>query len=251
MSDDYNGYHISFFRPTTPRARVNRNIVIWLASIWAVAIFGFQILLRVLENPSPEPAYIAFQHVWDDVSDGSANTVELQEFGQSTLSVLGKIALSNEEKKVLDNALSWSIYQLTSDSMRANLVLKVQEFETIKREISSLSNPDYLASRNALSQELSPVLNLAANDVRTKILPLELSTASMNQLTDETKLLLPQVMEKYLVHNQSVLTDYRFLGFPFHYFYTSIFLLVLFVGLCWIYCILVDRLDRKLKTVEE
>ena len=251
MSDDHNGYHISFFRPTTPRAKVNRNIVLWLASIWAVAIFGFQILLRVLEKPTPEPAYISFQHVWGDVLNGSANTVELQEFGKSTLSVLGKIALSNEEKMVLDNALSWSVYQLTPDSLRPMLVAQVAEFEIIKQETSNLFNPQYINARNALSVELSPLLDLASNDVRTKILPLELNAALMNNLEGDIAMRLPQIMEKYLIHNQSVLTDYKFLGFPFHYFYTSVFLLILFVGLCWVYCILIDRLDKKLKTVEE
>ncbi|MDP2721868.1 MAG: DUF4212 domain-containing protein [Bacteroidales bacterium] len=250
MSDDYNGYHISFFRPTTPRARANRTIVIWLASIWAVSIFGFQILLLVLEKPTPEPAYLTFQSVWGDVEDNSADKVELQEFGKSALSVLGKIAISDKEKATLENALSWSIYQLTPDSLRSVLVARVQGFENIKAEIVNIANPDYITARNALSKELSPVLVLVSNDVRRNILPLALRSSSMKVLTDDTKASLPAIMEKYLIHNQSVLTDTRFLGFPFHYFYTGVFLLILFVGLCWVYCVLVDRLDERLKTVE-
>ena len=250
MSDDYNGYHISFFRPTTPRAKANRTIVIWLASIWAVSIFGFQILLLVLEKPTPEPAYLTFQSVWGDVEDNSADRIELQEFGKSALSVLGKIAISDKEKATLENALSWSIYQLTPDSLRSVLVARVQGFEKIKAEIVNISNPDYVAARNVLSKELSPVLVLASNDVRRNILPLALRSSSMKVLTDDTKVSLPAIMEKYLIHNQSVLTDTRFLGFPFHYFYTGVFLLILFVGLCWVYCVLVDRLDARLNTVE-
>lgn len=250
MSDDHNGYHISFFRPTTPRAKANRNIVIWLASIWAVSIFGFQILLLVLEKPTPEPAYLTFQNVWEDVENSSADKVELQEFGKSTLSVLGKIAISDNEKATLENALSWSIFQLTPDSLQPALVMKVQEFEKIKAEIVNISNPDYISARNALSRELSPVLMLASNDVRRNILPLSLRSSTMKTLTDNTKASLPSIMEKYLIHNQSVLTDTKFLGFPFHYFYTSVFLLILFVGLCWVYCVLIDRLDKRLKTVE-
>lgn len=250
MNDDHNGYHISFFRPTTPRAKVNRNIVIWLASIWAVAIFGFQILLRVLEKPTPEPAYTSFQQVWGSVENGTANTLELQDFGRATLSVLGKIAISNQEKAVLDNALSWSVYTLTPDSMKVSLINTIIAFEKIRNETSNILNPNYIAARNRLGNELSPVLALASNDVRTKILPLELSVTSIEGLSTETKATLPSIMEKYLIHNQSFLTDVKFLGFPFHYFYTSIFLLILFVGLCWVYCVLVDRLDKKLKTVE-
>ncbi len=250
MNDDHNGYHISFFRPTTPRAKVNRNIVIWLASIWAVAIFGFQILLRVLEKPTPEPAYTSFQQVWGSVENGTANTLELQDFGRATLSVLGKIAISSQEKAVLDNALSWSVYSLTPDSMKLSLTNTIIAFEKIRNETSNILNPNYIAARNRLGNELSPVLALASNDVRTKILPLELSVTSIEGLSTETKATLPSIMEKYLIHNQSFLTDVKFLGFPFHYFYTSIFLLILFVGLCWVYCVLVDRLDKKLKTVE-
>jgi putative solute:sodium symporter small subunit len=250
MSDDHNGYHISFFRPTTPRARANRNIVIWLASIWAVSIFGFQILLLVLEKPTPEPAYLTFQSVWGDVEDNSADRIELQEFGKTALSVLGKIAISDKEKATLENALSWSIYQLTPDSLRSVLVARVQGFENIKAEIVNIANPDYITARNALSKELSPVLVLVSNDVRRNILPLALRSSSMKVLTDDTKASLPAIMEKYLIHNQSVLTDTRFLGFPFHYFYIGVFLLILFVGLCWVYCVLVDRLDERLKTVE-
>jgi putative solute:sodium symporter small subunit len=52
-------------------------------------------------------------------------------------------------------------------------------------------------------------------------------------------------MEKHLTHNRSVLTDTKFLGFPFHYFYTAVFLLVLFVGLCLVYCRLMDDLSAK------
>ena len=53
MEKPSEGYHISFFKPTTERARANRNMVLWLVTVWFVAIFGFQILLKILEKPVP------------------------------------------------------------------------------------------------------------------------------------------------------------------------------------------------------
>ena len=61
MDHSSKNYHISFFKPTTPQAIANRNMVIWLVLIWFIAIFGFQILLRVLERPTPEPSYIVLE----------------------------------------------------------------------------------------------------------------------------------------------------------------------------------------------
>ena len=54
-----------------------------------------------------------------------------------------------------------------------------------------------------------------------------------------------EAMGLYLIHNRSVLTDTRFLGFPFHYFYTAVFLLILFVGLTWLYCVRTDMFNKK------
>jgi putative solute:sodium symporter small subunit len=250
MDNSSDEYHISFFKPTTPQAIANRNIVVWFVLIWFFAIFGFQILLRVIEKPTPEPAYVTFQNVWGDIKTGSPSVTQLQQFAQASLSVLGKLAISPEERRALDNALSSTLYQLTDDAFRADIVAKVQEFEKIKEGISDISDQAYINAKISLSAEFSPMLNLSSLDVRSKILPLELTSESMNILTDDTKNNLPGIMKKYLVHNQSFLTDMKFLGFPFHYFYTAIFLLILFVGLCWLYCVKIDSLNAKLNIVD-
>lgn len=250
MDKSSDEYHISFFKPTTPQAKTNRNMVVWLILIWFVAIFGFQILLWLIEKPTPEPSYITFQKVWVNIESGSANVNELQEFGQATLSVLGKLAITPDDKKALDNALSWTVYQLTEDSLRASIVAKVQEFEKIKAGIEDISDPAYIKAKRSLSAEMSPMLKLASLDIRSKILPLELSSENMDNLTDNSKNNLPGIMKKYLVHNQSFLTDMKFLGFPFHYFYTAVFLLILFVGLCLLYCVRTDIMNAKLNIVD-
>ena len=250
MDNSKGDYHISFFKPTTPQALANRNLVVWFVIIWVVSIFGFQILLKVIEKPTPEPAYVTFQNVWENVTSDAPGEKEVIEFGQASLSVLGKVAIDPGDKAVLDNALSWSLYQLTSDSLKESLIASIQNFEKVKAEITNISDEAYIKLKKSLSAELSPILSLNQLDVRSKILPLELTSANITGLTDDTKEKLPAVMKRYLIHNQSFLTDTQFLGFPFHYFYTAIFLLVLFVGLCWLYCVKTDKLNAKLNIVD-
>jgi putative solute:sodium symporter small subunit len=246
MEKTTNDYHISFFKPTTPQARSNRNIVIWLVLIWVIAIFGFQFLLRIIEEPTPEQDYITFQSVWPQIEKGDASSKDLIQLGQSTLSVLGKIMLTDADKSVLNDVLSYSVYQLTPDSLKEERVAMIREFEETRKRTEDISNPDYIAAKKKLSHELSPVLNLSSPDIRSKIIPFGLKSDGISELSKETKTTVPEVMKKYLVHNQSVLTDFKFLGFPFHYFYTAVFLLILFVGLCWLYCVFTDRVNAKL-----
>lgn len=250
MSDSSNGYHISFFKPTTPQAVANRNLTVWLLLIWFVAIFGFHFLLRAIEKPTPEPAYVSFEQVWENAQSTSPQTKSLQELGKSSMSVLGKVMVAEADKAPLTNALNYSVYELTEDSLRAGLVAKVKEFETIKSGIENISDPNYVAAKKALTAELAPLLGIDKKDVRGVLLPLELSSEAMLSLTEETKASLPAVMGKYLIHNQSFLTDFVFLGFPFHYFYSAVFLLILFVFLCWLYCVRTDKLNAKFDIVD-
>lgn len=246
MEKQSNSYHISFFKPTTPQARSNRNMVLWLVSIWFLAIFGFQIVLRIIEKPVAESSYISFQNAWDNIQNNSENKSDLQELSTSVLSVLGKIDIPLESRSYLDKTLSWAIYHLHPDSQKSLFIDQVILFENQKDTITKLSDPLYLATKQTLSEELGKLVGLSPLDVRTKILPLELISFNIKNLDVNTIEQLPVIMEKYLIHNQSFLTDIKILGFPFHYFYTAIFLLILFVGLCLIYCIRTDTMNHKM-----
>lgn len=250
MDDTTNSYHISFFRPTTKQALANRNLVLWLVSIWFIAIFGFHFVLRAIEKPVPEPVYTEFLGVWENVSKLEGSEGDMQLFGKSVLSVLGKIALMPEEKSALDNALSNTLYTLTPDSMKQSLIDQISDFEATKASITNISDEAYIAKKVELSKKLSPVIGLSQLDIRSKVLPFELTSANIQSLSNETIAAIPGIMEKYLVHNQSVLTDTKFLGFPFHYFYSAVFLLILFVGLCYVYCVKIDRLNKKLEIAD-
>ena len=243
MESNPNDYHISFFKPATEMARLNRNIVISLVIIWTVTIFGFQIILKVMSKPTPEPAYLAFEQVWDQVSSGRASDVDLQVFAQVSLSVLGKNFIDPGHRLALDNGLSWSLYQLAGPDLGTILNKDIAAFEKLKGEIENITDPEYVNSRNELASAVSPILGLSPGDVRTTLVSIELNSSMMDVLSPESKRAIPAAMSLYLIHPQSILTDGRLFGFPFHYFYTAVFLLVLFVGLCWLYCIRADRRD--------
>ena len=87
--------------------------------------------------------------------------------------------------------------------------------------------------------------------MKAKLLPFVLDTGGMLEFSNENKEKILGVMKLYLIHNRSFLTDTIFLGFPFHYFYTAIFLLVLFVVLCWVYTFMLDRIHTRIGTYKK
>ena len=246
MESNQNDYHISFFKPTTAQAKWNRNLAIKLILIWAVAVFGFHFLLRAIEKPTPEESYVKYEMVWENILAESASVEEMQIFAHSSLSVIGKVFIKPEYKSALNNAVSWTAFQLADSSQKELLIDKTKEFEKLKEEVTSISDPEYINAKNSLSQVASSILGLQKSDPRTLIVSFSLVSAEMELFKAENKDMIPTIMSTYLIHNQSFLTDFKFLGFPFHYFYTAVFLLILFVFLCWLYCYRVDKMNVKL-----
>ena len=245
MESEKNDYHISFFKPTTDSARRNRNMIVQFFLIWVVAIFGFQILLKILEKPTPEPAYIVYETYWDDIQAGNMEVINLQSVGQSALSVLGKVSIDVEHKKALDNAVSWMAYNIADTVQKQKLISAVKEFEDIAAVTVNITDEAYIAKKNQLIPVLVEIFNLHPLDVRGKISALEVKSSLMESFETNSRKIFEEAMELYLIHNRSVLTDSKFLGFPFHYFYTAVFLLILFVGLCWLYCTRTDMFNKK------
>lgn len=245
MDAENNNYHISFFKPTNESTRHNRNMIIQLVSIWAVAIFGFQLLIKIIEKPVAEPAYKIYQAYWPDIKDGNITDEGLREVGKSALSVLGKVAINPESRVALDNALSWMAYNLADSATKMTLLKKVNDFEIVTASTVLLSDENYIALKNDLVPLLGSLFDIHTNDVRRKIAPLEIRASMMESFSDANVKIFEESMDLYLIHNRSVLTDTRFLGFPFHYFYTAVFLLVLFVGLCWLYCVRTDMFNKR------
>ncbi|MDF1571201.1 MAG: DUF4212 domain-containing protein [Bacteroidales bacterium] len=157
------------------------------------------------------------------------------------MSVHGKVAIEEDERSLLAVSMNWSFFELLPDEQRSCMLEEVAALEEIKAGITDITNPEYVEAKSNLRKSAAPVFGLESKDPRNVLLPVELTTRNINSLSDEAKSDLPGIMKKYLVHNQSFLTDARFLGFPFHYFYSAVFLLILFVGLCWLYCVRADR----------
>ena len=51
---DSEKYNVNFFKPLSEHAKANKNLILVLATIWFVAVFGFQFLLMALNEPTPE-----------------------------------------------------------------------------------------------------------------------------------------------------------------------------------------------------
>ncbi len=245
MDSQKNDYHFSFFKPTSDSARRNRNMVVQLVLIWAVAIFGFQILLKILEKPTPEPAYIVYETYWDDIQAGNMEITNLQNVSQSALSVLGKIAIDPGHKQALDNAVSWMAHNIADSIQKQKLIVSLKEFEDIALITENITDDAYVGKKNQLKTVLREIFNLHPDDVRGEIAPLEVKSSLMESFDADNRKIFEEAMDLYLIHNRSVLTDTRFLGFPFHYFYTAVFLLILFVGLTWLYCVRTDMFNKK------
>ncbi|OYT17832.1 MAG: hypothetical protein B7C24_00815 [Bacteroidetes bacterium 4572_77] len=236
QNDDNNtgeDYHISFFNPTTELAQFNKKLIIILFSIWAISIFGFQILLRVIEKPTPEVAYVQYDKVWDAVKSGQASVAQNQVFIQSSLSVLGKVTLAQEDRFFLDNAVKHLTLQLVPAQEKEAFVNQINQFKAL-----SFGDDNYAKLKKELGDRTAQYIGVTDYSLAAKLVPLELKVAEKSSVDIAQ---IERIMPKYLIHNQSVLTDFRFLGFPFHYFYTAVFLLILFVALCLYYCIATDK----------
>ena len=104
--------------------------------------------------------------------------------------------------------------------------------------------PDEIKPINALFDDVAKKLESDARPLDKKFEDAlgRISTTESSGLTDAS---IPGIMKTNLIHNQSVLTDTIFLGFPFHYFYSALFLLTLFVLICLVYCFKIDTLMKK------
>jgi len=198
MEPNPNAYRISFFNPTTQIARHNRNIVIWLVCIWTVAIFGFQIMLRVIQKPMPEPAYLSYEKVWDRIFAGSAGSEELKEFASASVSVLAKNYISPAERAALSNGLSHSVFKLIPDDQKQDFKFRIDRFEELKTTAGSITDPVYVGEKNKLGAVVSEIIGLSARDVRSRVLAIELSSGGMEVFTGENKEMIPGIMSNTL-----------------------------------------------------
>ncbi len=254
MEKDYN---ISFFKPKNEFSKKNRNLVFMLVMIWAIAVFGFQILLKVIEKPVPEKTLTEFNSVIANVYSSTASNFDKQVYLKSMINLVNKNTINKvTEKPIIIKAINWAFYSLIEDKNAVSS--KIYELEKRKETLSEISNFDeYKEEKILINNQAKDLiysyksdLSIERNDIRAEILFSVLSSNNSVVLSNQERELLPTIITKYMVHNRSVLTDTSFLGFPFHYFYTAVFLLILFVGLCYIYARQIEKMNKQFGIVE-
>jgi putative solute:sodium symporter small subunit len=244
-------YSFSLFKPVSRYGRANRDLIISLVLVWFVAIFGFQFLLLVLEKPTPEKALVQFESVYENVKDGSATITEKQVFVNSMISVAGKSSVKPENRIILEKGITWGVYSLVPDSAGALLSGYVDDLKSTREKLTKATDAEYIQLQAELKKTKASINTLAnettgvdPTNLKESILPYSLNAGQAEMTPDEWNAL-AGVMKRYLIHNQSVLTDTKFLGFPFHYFYTAELLLFLFVGISLFYSIRINQLQKK------
>jgi len=231
---NHDQYEVNFFKPLSEHAKANKKLISRLAIIWALAVFGFHFLLIFITTPTAEQTLSDFNSVWPQViEDDSAANETKQVFAKSILMVLGKnIAVKENHKAVLKESLSWTVYSMQADSVKSLYQAEPND-EVINGAVASIG----------LGSE-------GFDKIMKDLLPTSIVKVENPSLSAESIKALPEIMKLYLIHNQSFLTDFKFLGFPFHYWYTAQFLLILFVVLCLIYAVTIDKINKEYNVVE-
>ena len=226
--DGSTNYEINFFKPNTAFLKENVRIIVIGLAIWAICVFGFHFLMKIVEKRTPEPGFVTYEKVYPKLTDGTATIEEKQKMANVYLGLIAKsIALQKSEP--LKGAFTSLVYEILPESERAAF-----------REAT-------VASATDKSVDLANViaaLGIGDDIVLKGVVPfaiLPMQGEPMPVTAEE----IPGIMEKYLIHYQSFLTDTKLFGFPFHYFYSAVFLLTLFNLICLVYCYVIDGVMKK------
>ncbi|MFO7615964.1 MAG: hypothetical protein R6V75_01790 [Bacteroidales bacterium] len=250
-------YHFNLFKPLNAYGRKIRNLILTMLAVWAVAVFGFQILLKVLEKPTPEPTLELFDTAYTKVLAGQDDPSTVRSLLHSLVLTGGKTSLKPDERRLINSGINVTIRMLIPDSVMMHLSDELASIAAMQEQIVVAKDQAYLdlmsgikLSRQTIIDESLPFTGFSRGSLEQEILLAGLRSESPQSLRSPELAGLPDLMRLYLVHNRSFLTDFTFLGFPFHYFYTAVFLLILFVGLCLLYNLRLDR-RMKLEKIEE
>lgn len=227
-------YDINFFKPHTPFLKEATRLVTIGILVWFVAVYGFHIVLRIIETPTPEKDYFTYERIYPKLSSGTATIEEQKDMANVYLGLIGK-SVKLQKNAALKNAFTGAVYSILSDSEKEKLAETTKKLETDKKLDVSF---------------IVKALGIENDHSRKAVIPyalMPLSDGGISMISPE----IPQIMNKYLIHNQSFLTDTIFLGFPFHYFYSAVFLLALFVMICLVYCKAIDKVMKKYKLESE
>ncbi len=250
-------YNFSIFRPRNLHGRKNRNVIMTMLLIWAVSVFGFQFLLRSVEKPTPEKSLITFMELWPSVRSGSVTPNSHNSFLSTLVLARGKNTLKSDEQKIISDAITCFTYSILPDSAGRALGGIVSTISDLRSSLASLKGEQYLEVKKKISEHYSAITDATVKytgftrgSLESSIFVYSLQTSYPLSMSDASFDRLEDIMKLYMTHNQSFLTDSKVIGFPFHYFYTAVFLLILFVILCIVYNLLVEWRLKKEGVVE-
>lgn len=250
-------YHFNLFQPYTEHGRKIRNLILIMLAIWAVSVFGFQILLKVVEKPTPEPTLSRFEAAYVSLKSGSNDPGVIKEFLHSQILTAGKNVIKPADRVVLSAGINLAVRMLAPDSISGPILAKLPEINEMKEKLVKAKDKDYLDLKTGISriqtglmEDTAPFTGFTPGGLESVILVYHLNIHAPDGISSPELESLPSIMELYLTHNQSFLTEFKLLGFPFHYFYTAVFLLILFVGLCLLYNLRIDR-RMNIEKIEE
>jgi len=239
-------YDVNFFKHGSKFFKAKRRLIVTLFIIWLVAVFGFQVLLIILQKPKTEAVYDS-QLVMKFINSNAVSTEEKQKFSRLILSVLGKnIVLKPQHKQLLKETLSNTVYSLFSDKSKY-----VVNSSPLSKEVFKLAIDAIGLKPDEITTDIKGKKFYSFDKIMSEFLAVSLVNVSTERISEKNAKQLDAVLKLYLTHNQSGLTDFTFLGFPFHYFYTAIFLLVMFVLMCIIYSLWHDRAVKKFNINED
>ncbi len=250
-------YNFSIFKPRNIHGRKNRNVIMTMLLIWAVAVFGFQFLLKAIEKPTPEKSLLTFMELWPSVRSGSVTPDRHNPFLTTLVLARGKNTMKPDEQKIISDAITCFTYSIIPDSAGRVLGSIVKSISDLRSSLASLKGEQFLEVKKKISDHYSDIIDATVKytgfkrgSLESSIFVYSLQTSFPSSMSDASFDRLEKIMKLYMTHNQSFLTDSRILGFPFHYFYTSVLLLILFVILCIVYNILVEWRLKKEGVVE-
>jgi uncharacterized membrane protein len=220
-------YEINFFKPRTAFLKDNVRVIVIGITIWAVCVYGFHIFMKIIEKKTPEAGYLVYEQVYPKFADGAATAEDNINIAKVYLNLIGK-SITLQKSAALKEGFTAAAYNAMPEEGK-------DTFTKIAAEAATNKRVDVKPILTALGIEKDVVLK---GVVSFALVPY---TDQLSVTAPE----IPAIMDKYLIHNQSFLTDSKLFGFPFHYFYSAVFLLALFNIICLVYCFVIDRIMKK------
>jgi hypothetical protein len=155
-------YHFNLFQPFTEHGRKIRNLILTMLAVWAVCVFGFQVLLKVVEKPTPEVSLNRFDAAYASLEQGRSDQSTVREFLHSQILAAGKNVIKPADREVLVSGINLAFRMLIPDSVREPMLAKLPEMITMKEKLTKAKDQEYLDLKTGISRIQSDLMTLTA-----------------------------------------------------------------------------------------